>query len=568
MNLLGVTDIPRTSEQGDLLGIDKYVIGLENFIRRCPTPMSIAIQGDWGTGKTSTINLLMDRLNSPNPEVPGGIRCEYFNTWQYSQFDMSDSLYSSFVNCLVNKCSKNLSANEEVSKSISKIAKLVTTVGKQAVFSTIEDYTGLDVESAVNTVWKKQSEKMESIESLKANFEKLVSTGLKSTGKERMVIFIDDLDRLNPKIAVELLEVIKLFMDVKNCIFVLAIDYDVVVNGVREKYGSTISEEKCRSFFDKIIQLPFRMPVESYSLSKLLDDALPNVFKPEYADVVDDIVRSTLGNNPRTFKRLCNNFSLISSINSAIHTNWDTPEDEQLSNSLILCGISIQMSCPRLYTMLVIADNDELGRLLSTNTDDNETFLEALSTYNSELSLPKEQVTPVRQSLKALQEAVLSLSQLSQAKGKDTTAHVISLLGNSLTLTSVTSLPGVDQKPVSRKPSLAVEAVIVNDISIPVSDHKTAVVSTFKALIGEDMQLARDFMASYPKLMNTTGKGSSIFRQVAPIIEQDGECIYLGTSTGLEAKQTQVRTLCSFLRSRDLRADVQWLSSGKAFFKV
>lgn len=50
----------------------------------------------------------------------------------------------------------------------------------------------------------------------------------------------------------------------------LAIDYDVVVNGVRSKYGENVSQEKCRSFFDKIIQLPFRLPVEHYSLNKLV----------------------------------------------------------------------------------------------------------------------------------------------------------------------------------------------------------------------------------------------------------------------------------------------------------
>ena len=48
---------------------------------------------------------------------------------------------------------------------------------------------------------------------------------------------MDDLDRLEHRKAVELLEVLKLFFDVEGCVFILAIDYDVVVKGVTAKYG-------------------------------------------------------------------------------------------------------------------------------------------------------------------------------------------------------------------------------------------------------------------------------------------------------------------------------------------
>lgn len=51
------------------------------------------------------------------------------------------------------------------------------------------------------------------------------------------MIFVDDLDRLVPSKAVELLEVLKLFLDCKQCVFVLAIDYEVVIRGAIKKYG-------------------------------------------------------------------------------------------------------------------------------------------------------------------------------------------------------------------------------------------------------------------------------------------------------------------------------------------
>ena len=57
------------------------------------------------------------------------------------------------------------------------------------------------------------------------------------------------------------MEIVKLFLDVPKCVFILAIDYDVVIEGVRRKYGNDFSKEKGKDFFDKIIQVPFIIAV-------------------------------------------------------------------------------------------------------------------------------------------------------------------------------------------------------------------------------------------------------------------------------------------------------------------
>ena len=71
---------------------------------------------------------------------------------------------------------------------------------------------------------------------LKNDFSNLINQVTEGTNR-RFVIFIDDLDRLQPVHAVELLEVLKIFVDCENCVFVLAIDTSVVFQGIREKYG-------------------------------------------------------------------------------------------------------------------------------------------------------------------------------------------------------------------------------------------------------------------------------------------------------------------------------------------
>ena len=72
-------------------------------------------------------------------------------------------------------------------------------------------------------------------------------------------MFVDDLDRVAPERAVEILEVLKIFLDIPGLVFMLACDYEVIVTGLAAK-GGLGEDASGRSFFDKIIQVPFQMP--------------------------------------------------------------------------------------------------------------------------------------------------------------------------------------------------------------------------------------------------------------------------------------------------------------------
>ena len=99
------------------------------------------------------------------------------------------------------------------------------------------DFTGAEpkkVEAILSGQLQELEEHAKAIQSLKEIFAALVKEIVDSINKNnvgnkaRIVICIDDLDRLEPKRAIEVLEVLKLFMDVENCVYLLAIDYNVV----------------------------------------------------------------------------------------------------------------------------------------------------------------------------------------------------------------------------------------------------------------------------------------------------------------------------------------------------
>ena len=85
----------------------------------------------------------------------------------------------------------------------------------------------------------------------KTEFEKLVSLWTQSGEGRRVVIFVDDLDRIRPVRAMELLEAIKNFIDVPGCVFVMTLDYEVVQRGMLEKLGGTCKRPAARHFSTK-----------------------------------------------------------------------------------------------------------------------------------------------------------------------------------------------------------------------------------------------------------------------------------------------------------------------------
>ena len=119
------------------------------------------------------------------------------------------------------------------------------------------------------------------VEELKSDIQKAIGEifPVSSNNQKGFLFFIDDLDRIDPPVAVKILELLKNIFDLPRCIFVLAIDYDVVVKGLKPKFGELTpqNEREFRSFFDKIIQLPFSMPMSSYKIDKFLTEKLKDI---------------------------------------------------------------------------------------------------------------------------------------------------------------------------------------------------------------------------------------------------------------------------------------------------
>lgn len=346
---LGVVDIPIATEEDDSLGLTRYAAALGRFMLECDTPMTVGIQGDWGAGKTSLMNLIegwltQQQLRPPPPTLT-------LNTWQYAQLADGDVLALVVLRAL----------HEKVAGNDQGLAKVWSRMSRAFGRLKAVQVAGVGIEKADD-----DSTSLADLAELKEAFAKAIAVRLAGGSSDRIVVFIDDLDRILPERAVEILESLKNFVDVPGCIFVLACDYAVVTKGLKKKFDVGEADLGGRSFFDKIIQVPFRMPVYRYEVDRYVRGMLGRIGWSIWKDdvgVYQRLLEYSVGFNPRGLKRLCNTLLLLRMVAEGDENTAElVASDHRLA--LLFALVCMESAHERLYARLASDGAEEnLGLL-------------------------------------------------------------------------------------------------------------------------------------------------------------------------------------------------------------
>ena len=351
--MASITDKPIARLEQDSLNIQKYANSLSKFIRNSDTPITIGLQGEWGTGKTSLMSLLLENFNKDGEKRE--IATSWVNTWEYSLFkgasETTPAVLSGMLEKLRDENSDIWTIKDVAADKVKRATKFLGGLANQV----IANQTGINIKDAASDSLTEKN--IAHIVEVKNLITSIINELIEHSENEiqKVVFFVDDLDRIPPTDAVEVLEALKNIFDIPKCIFILAIDYDVVVKGLESKFGKKTkeNEREFRSFFDKIIQVPFTMPVGAYDITtflktKLNDLGVEPVFIEASIGQITKIVRYTVGNNPRSLKRYLNTFSLINQIMD------DDDENEKDDNNIILlfAVLGIQVSYPQIFRLL------------------------------------------------------------------------------------------------------------------------------------------------------------------------------------------------------------------------
>ena len=342
----------------DSLNMNAYADALTEFIANAQSPLTIALQGEWGSGKTSLMNALEASLVDKEGAPYLGV---WINTWQYALMSNAEEAIRNILHGIIGQVAEEAKTTEEERKSLfRKIARI-----GGGVFSDIfKKYSGVDAERIVKELSAGESAPdKSSVEDLKDELARLVKNAIDNNeGKRGFLFFIDDLDRIDPPVAVQILELLKNIFDLENCIFVLAIDYGVVVKGLKPKFGAMTpeNEREFRSFFDKIIQLPFSMPVGRYKIDDFLTESLVSIGFLNDAECKNEDMKRVLtsyalesvGTNPRSLKRLINYLSLIRLLIEQTETKEDDADFKDWKDVLFAL-VCLQIQYPKIYDALV-----------------------------------------------------------------------------------------------------------------------------------------------------------------------------------------------------------------------
>lgn len=265
-------------ERDDKLGRLKYAEFLKTIILNSDQykrdllidSYTIAVDSPWGTGKSYFFNMFMNycrgyerQEHSPEGELES-IKIVYYNAWEN---DFWDNPFEPIMNIILEEgllAEQMEMENDE--DAVNSFVSVVKKVGYGFAKTQVKKYIGEEAADIVdggvkslkkhlfveNNLFKEFRDFRDSIGKLKNMLSKYISYSDK-----KLVLIVDELDRCKPLFAIQTLEIIKHLFDVKNMVFVFAVDITQLSCSIRTVYGQEMDSTGylCR-FFDYISKIP------------------------------------------------------------------------------------------------------------------------------------------------------------------------------------------------------------------------------------------------------------------------------------------------------------------------
>lgn len=267
-------EIPETEPfKNDKLQREENAKILTAFIRSCDQPSVLCIDAEWGQGKTTFLRMWKQYLKNE------GFATLYFSAWEN---DFSDDALVSLIG-EISSSIKELSIHGNISKArkcFKTAKKLSATLLKNAgpLAVKLVTYGAVDANAATEqaiagfteSIAKEQIEKYEKSKKTLAKFRTALENfanslydnrqekGSDQPEKNPVVFIIDELDRCRPTFAIELLEKVKHFFNVKNFVFVIATDKTQMGHSIKAVYGPNFD---VNSYLRRFIDFDYLLPL-------------------------------------------------------------------------------------------------------------------------------------------------------------------------------------------------------------------------------------------------------------------------------------------------------------------
>lgn len=274
-------------------------------------PISIGVFGTWGTGKSTVLSLVEQTLKASEP-APIIVK---FDAWLYQGFDDAKAALMEVVaSRLIDESKANegmlvkakafagrvnyfralgMAADFGLGMAFGVPPGLLTKAGGAIGAMVAGKASGDDADAlkeggkAAVDAWSKLIRPAEEktppkeIAAFRKQFEEIIA-GL---GRP-LILFIDNLDRCLPDVAIGTLEAVRLFLFIEGTAFVIAADEDMIRHSVSKHFGD-INSRHVKDYLDKVIQVPLRVPqVSSEDVRAYMYSLFTALHAPEKLPVV------------------------------------------------------------------------------------------------------------------------------------------------------------------------------------------------------------------------------------------------------------------------------------------
>lgn len=325
----------------------------------------IGLFGEWGTGKTSVVNMVEQGINELSEENENKPLIVRFSPWNYTDKDNLISLFFKDLRIQIYNNSGE-SYYEKIGNALEEYSEALDLLnyvpfGGSGVVHTIK--------VILKIITKKVSKKSD-LNKAKNDLEE----ALRDEDK-KIIVVIDDIDRLTNQQIRDIFQLVKQVADFPNVIYLLVMDRTVVeraLNAVHDINGS--------AYLEKIIQVPIELPklnkskLEEIFLDRLkiiLEDPFDKVnIDKEYWDKVFVNCIKPYISNLRDVNRVINTFQFRYGM-----------LEEETSFEDMMAITTLEVLEPKLYKWIY-----DKKVVLLQDTKEQQAFSNDISYYSNELN--------------------------------------------------------------------------------------------------------------------------------------------------------------------------------------
>jgi DNA replication protein DnaC len=370
----------------DFISLARTISGI---VRNSNPHFTIGIYGEWGTGKTTLMKAIERNLTEEGvQDKDQKILSIWFNAWKYEREENLATL------SLMKTVAYALESHEKFGSVSELIFKGLTIFGKdlvQEISAKIVSQKGTGLEEVLDQKMRyvhqlyRDSVYFDGLEKIRNEMKRI----RKENGNEyRVVIFIDDLDRCSPVKALEVLESMKLFLDIEGFVFIIGLSYKTVTKLISHAYKTT--GVKGEDYIKKIIQIPIKIPTwTSQNIVDLIESKIVTNLNLDYTKFLlqnSKMVARVVDYNPRQLKRFINN--VIIAFETFAHK---TGSPTIKFNDIFLVKI-LKSEWPEFYSEFIHnKDFREIVRWMITRPRELRKYFRYLRTLTDELPIEQKE---------------------------------------------------------------------------------------------------------------------------------------------------------------------------------